>query len=374
MIRRAIVPVLATVCGIAACQSPTAPPLVDAAPVETASDARAVASDEAASLAPMLSPLIEEARNRAHRDDMLALADDVAAQGDARALALAATLRGIGLWRETPQSGPDQAGEADAKIRQWLDEAERMAPEDVTALVLSMGMIERDQARRAALIARWRRLEPDNLAPILHADQPESALFEAAAAADVFDDHYDDAMRAGIDILSRTSSPALSRLRSAAKDIGPEGHDAVMVIGFHAASVMPAFQRVSTPCRAEGIDEVRLRQCDRIARTLMQHGGSMIAERIGTAMLRRLPTSSASDRAAADAMDRESDWLVYRSGELSQRDLRAYMARFVDELRAFPQIGERELMRKLLQASGVPTAPPPGWRKAQDPAFPVATR
>jgi hypothetical protein len=374
MIRHTLVVVLASLCGIAACQRSTAPPQVDVASVAAVADPQPPAKGDATPADPVLSPVIEEVRSRAHRDDMLALADDVAALGDARALALAAKLRSIGLWRDPSQEGAGPALENDATIRRWLDEAERMAPDDVTALVLSMDMLARDKARRSALIARWRRLEPGNLVPIFHAELPEDALFEAAATATVFDSHYDDALRTSIDLFSRVSSPALSRMRQRSPELGAEGHDATMIIAFWSASVMPGFQKISTPCRAEGLSDMRLRQCDRIARAMMVGNDVLLAEMIGTAMMRRLPTFSPEERAAAEAMDREKDWLLYRASELEQRDLRAYMTHFAAVLRAAPQTGERALMREVLRASGVPTAPPAGWRKEQDPAFPVTTR
>lgn len=322
-------------------------------------------------------PAIDEVRSRAHRDDMLALADDVAASGDARALALAAKLRSIGLWREPAQNGASRDvadGVAnDATIRRWLDEAGRMAPDDVTTLVLSMDMLARDKARRSALIDRWRRLEPDNLVPILHAELTEDALFEAAATATVFDDHYRDAILAGVETLSRVSSPVLNRMRERSPQ-GPEGHDVVMVIAFWAASVVPGFQKVSTPCRAEDLSNVRLRQCDHIARVMVASKGGLLTEMIGIAMVRRLPTATAADRAAADAMERERDWLTYRTFELTKRDEQAYMVHFLAALRASEQFDERELMREVLHASGVPTTPPAGWRKDQDPVFQAMAR
>lgn len=378
MIRRAMLPLLVAACGIAACQSPTAPPQVDAAPFETASDARAVARDEAASTDPVLSPVIEDVRSRAHRSDMLALADDVAALGDARALALAAKLRSIGLWREPAQqnAGRDVANDVanDATIRRWLDEAERMAPDDLTVLLLSMDMLARDKDRQAALIARWRSLEPGNLVPILHAELPEDALFEAAATATVFDDHYRDLILAGVDTFSRVSSPVLVRMRARSPEYGPAGHDAVMVIAFWAASVMPGYQKLSTPCRAESLSNERLRQCDHIARVMVASKGGLLTEMIGTAMMRRLPTATSADLAAADARERERDWLTYRTFELTKRDEQAYVVRFLAALRASAQYDERELMREVLRASGVQTAPPAGWRKEQDPAFTATAR
>lgn len=378
MIRHTLVVVLASLCGLAACQPSADPPQADVAPVAAAANPQPSAKGDTTPADPVLSPIIEAVRKRAYRDDMLALADDVAALGDARALALAAKLRSIGLWREPAQQDAvrDVANDVanDATIRRWLDEAERMAPDDVTALVLSMDMLAGDKARRSALIARWRRLEPGNLVPIMHAELTEDALFEAAATATVFDSHYDDALRTGIDLFSRVSSPTLARMRERSPEVGPEGHDATMIIAFWAASVMPGYQRVSTPCRAEGLSDARLRQCDRIARALMHRSEDLIAEMIGVAMVRRLPTFSPEERAAAEAMDREKDWLLYRTGELSQRDLHAYMTHFVAALRASPQTNERELMREVLRASGIPTAPPAGWRKEQDAAFPVTAR
>lgn len=300
---------------------------------------------------------IDQAQHQAYRRDRLKLADAVAAQGDAPALAFAAVLRASALRSSAPIAGKAPPA-VDATAQRWLDEAERQAPEDVTTLVFSLYFEQFDSARRHALIARWRKLEPRNLAPVMHASLSEPDLFDAAASTEIFDSHFDDVIRVTLDILSRTSSPALSRLRAGAT---PEEHDSILAISFWAAYALPAFQRVSVPCRAELMAEMRVAQCRKIAQVLMRRSDMLMAEGIGAVMAARLATTAA-ERAEADASRRDADWLVARTNELSQRDIRVYAMRYVAVLLGTPQITERTLMRKLVVGAGFPPVPPSGWQ------------
>ena len=365
MFRRKPVVVLALLCGIAACQPAAVPTQVDTATDDAIAGPRPAAGGDAIPDAPVLSPAIEAARNRAHREDTLALADDVARLGDARALALAATLRNVGLW-QADQAGGGRMAHEDPTVRRWLDESERQAPDDVTALVLSLGPVEHDRDRRSRLVARWRRLEPDNLVPIMHAALTEDALLEAAAGAKVFDNHHDDTIRAGIGILSRTSSPALARMRVSVDGMRPEAHDATLAVALWAATSLPALQKVSLPCRAADMDETRIRQCDHVARTLMRRSDLLIGEMLGASMIRRLPGATPEDLAEADAIDRERDWLTMRLGDLERGGSWNDMDHFVAVLRETQQLDERELYRRVLARAGVSPTPPAGWRKERD--------
>lgn len=296
----------------------------------------------------------------ADRRDMLALAADIATQGDARALALAAVLR-TGALANATESGDDATTGVDATAESWLDDAMTRGPDDVTAIVLALYLDFRDTPRRRALIARWRTLEPRNMVPMLLASLPEDGLFDAAASADRYDSHYDDALRATLEILSRSRSPALARLRAGQQEQGLLAYDMTMAMAYHAASVTPGFSSIVTPCKSDAMDSGRTQQCRRIAATLLDNADALIAEMIGAAMAKRLAASPA-ERAGIEARQRELSWLSMCLNAMTQIGQQSVMSRYAGILLATRQVTEQQVMRQIVIEGGLPPMPPDGWK------------
>ena len=366
MIRRAILPLLVAVCGLAACESADAPPPeAQAAAASVGARTLSIQQGDASSAAPVLSPAVQNARNEAGRADMLALADDIARLGDAQALALAALLRDGALLGAGPRGTGVPAAQPkrmDSKVREWIDEAQRRAPDEVTVLVLALHLERHDEARRQALVGRWRTLEPRNLVPLLHSTLPEPALFEAAAATSVYDSHYDDGLRLFIDTLSRASSPGLARMGAAMPGMTKEEQAAAMAMVFWASSGIPPFQRISTPCRAEDLSAARHQACRHVAEVLLRRSDVLMAEAIGGGMFLRGPGTDA-EKAEAEASRREGDWLMGCMQQAYARDPRTFTRRFAQLIRGGMHITERMVMRQLVVEAGFPPAPPAGWRR-----------
>lgn len=361
MIRRAIIPLLVAVCGIAACGSPEAPPRVDAARGEMAPDARPATTDDAASADPVRSAPIEDARARAVLDDTLALADDVAALGDPDALAFAALLRDSEMDAARINGGAGPPSTIDAQVRRWRDEAERRGGSEITTLLMLLYLERGDTPRKRALVARWRRLEPHNLAPLLYDAAPGTDLLAAASATTVADAHYDDVLRAVVDALSRAASPTLSRLQAAESKDSPEGYKLTLAMAFWTTAALPPTHRITAPCREQPLASQRRAQCLHIARVLWHRSDIIVLDMVGTAMVRRL-SDAAEEKAAAEAFRNEYAWLSSRITEAYRKDNRAYARRFMQGLFATPDVTERGMMRLLVAEAGFPPAPPPGWR------------
>lgn len=298
-----------------------------------------------------------------HVRDMLALADTVAVQGDAQALTLAALLRDSALTSADFANGASSTATTDDNVRRWLDEAERKAPDDAAILALAVHAERRDMARRQALIARWRALEPDNMVPVLYSSLPEQAMFEAAADTTVFDSHYDGILRLIMDVLSRTSSPVLARMRAAGAGALQEEHDVVFAISYWSMIGIPAFQAVTRPCRSEVPNELRRQECRWIAMVLLHRSDNIMAETVGANMLQR-GLGSAAERAQAEAYTRESQWLIVCTADAYARNRRVYAQRFHRLIRGTPHFTERTLMRLLAVETGYPPMPPRGWKQS----------
>lgn len=295
---------------------------------------------------------------------MLTLADDVAALGDGQSLALAAMLRDGAMLGAGPQDtvvADAPPKRMDEKVREWIDEAQRRAPDEATVLVLAVYLERYDEARRQALVARWRALEPQNLAPLFHATLPESALFEAAAATSVYDSHYDDVLRLLIDSLLRASPSALARMGGSQPGMTREEQAAALALVFWASSGTPPFQRLSTPCRAEDLSATRQQECRRIAGALLHRSDVLIAEAIGAGIFLRGP-GTAAEKAETKVYKRDGDWLGTCTSLAYQRDPRRLARRFAQLIRGGQHVTERAVMRQLAIESGFPPSPPAGWR------------
>lgn len=294
---------------------------------------------------------------------MLTLADEVAALGDAQALALAAMLRDGALLGAGPENtvGPETPPpRMDEKVREWIDEAQRRAPDEATVLVLAVYLERYDEARRQALVARWRALEPQNLVPLFHATLPEAALFEAAAGTSVYDSHYDDVLRLFIDTLLRASPSALARASASQQGLTREEQAGALALVFWLSSSNPAFQRIAVPCRADGQTGARQQQCRRIAEVLLRRSDVLIAEMLGGNMISRV-SGIAAEKAEVEAYEREGQWLMSCIGQLEQRNPRMLMRRYAQLIRGGQHVTERMVMRQIVVESGFPPAPPAGW-------------
>jgi hypothetical protein len=343
----------------------------DAAPLDEAS--RAVPATPPARSAPAQAAQTRAAETRPHvataaqqgHPDMLTLADEVAALGDAQALALAAMLRDGAMMGAGPEStvGPKTPPtRMDGKVREWIDEAQRRAPDEVTVLVLAVYLERYDDVRRQALVARWRALEPQNLVPLFHATLPETALFEAAAATTVYDSHYDDVLRLFIDTLLRASPSTLARVGASQQGLTREEQAGALALVFWLSSSSPAFQRIAAPCRADGQTAVRQQQCRRIAEVLLRRSDVLIAEMLGGNMISRL-SGIAAEKAEVEAYEREGQWLMSCIGQLEQRNPRMLMRRYTQLIRGGQHVTERAVMRQLGIESGFPPSPPAGWQR-----------
>lgn len=305
-------------------------------------------------------------REAAERRDMLAMADTVARHGDAQALVLAALIRTSALPSSETEDAdtPSAPTPMDGTVRDWLDGARRQAPDDVVALIVAINLERFDQTRRQSLIARWRVLEPDNLVPILLAGLPETEMFDAAAAAQAYDGHYDDFLRTMYDTLSRTVPAAL--LRTQARQAGmtlPE-FLASSAIAYRTAAVSPDYPQVITPCERTPLAGPRLAQCRSVAGVLLDHGDDQIAEMVGARLLAHVAPAEAGRRQAAERL-RVARWLSQQHMNVYLRDPSGSgerIARIFDGHQAF---SEQSLMRQLVVESGLSPVPPTGWQPDQ---------
>lgn len=298
---------------------------------------------------------------------MLAMADSVARHGDAQALVLAALIRTSALPSvedETSDMPATPATPMDATTREWLDSARQQAPDDVVALIVAIDLERFDEARRQALIARWRVLEPDNLAPILLARLPEAERFDAVSATRAYDSHYDDFLSTMYDTLSRTVPAAQLRMQARQAGMTLPEFLASSAIAYRAAAVSPDYPQVITPCERKPIEEPRLAQCRSVAGVLLDHSDDQISEMVGARILAHIAPAEADRRAAAERL-RAASWLTQQHMNVYLRDPSGFgerIARILDSRQAF---SEQSMMRRIVVEAGLSPVPPTGWQSDQ---------
>ena len=139
-----------------------------------------------------------------------------------------------------------------------------------------------------------------------------------------------------------------------------EEQAAALALVFWAASGTPPFQRLSMPCRGEGLSATRLQECRRIAEVLLRRSDLLIAEAIGGSIFLR-GSGTAAEKIEAEAYRRDAQWLMDCMNQAYVRNPRAFARRFAQLIRGGMHTTERMVMRQIVVESGFPPAPPAGW-------------
>jgi hypothetical protein len=222
-----------------------------------------------------------------------------------------------------------------------------------------------------AALRTLQNLEPDNAAVwnevLVRATKNEDVAAEDAALARMamssrFDSHLTASMKRLANAYRRNPVPdEYIRLLSRAS---PEIADQDMAVLAAAMTVyamaLPAFQHVVNACRVNpttGEHAGRADYCARIGRTMAFHADTLIANRIGFAVLRVSRTVTPDDVQNA----RPDDWvyrqytaLVSSAGESTEQG-KAYQNDW------YETGSEMEAMRRMVAHAGKPLTPPQDW-------------
>ncbi|HVI59606.1 MAG TPA: hypothetical protein VM619_12160 [Luteimonas sp.] len=297
------------------------------------------------------------------------VAAELAATGKPRELAFAATLLQLAgdAPVEPPAPGddtPSQPASRDPRIAQWRQLASARAGSDVLANVLLMqGDTAADAATRREAAARWARLEPDNLAPVVFAMQRPAGWLPQAGAYARFDTHYYELARWMIAALrDRPLRPDESAALGV--DSLPEDAVAVAVVGILAGVAMPVNLLQSKECLRDeelAATPTRRMDCRHVARLLVEASDTSLAESIGLALLRATAVTPA-EVLDADLRQRRKDWQMLEWGRLAREQDDMGTAQFASLLRDPAIANEQELIARVLADAGVPPDPAEGWR------------
>src|SRR5690606_10809355 len=195
------------------------------------------------------------------------IAAELAATGQPRELAFAATL--LSLADRIPPEGavpggdaPSQASPDDPRVAQWRQLASARAGSDVLAnILLLQGDSRAGAATRDQALQRWRRLEPDNLAPLLFAGDAEAWLPQAGAHARL-DMHYYDRLRWIQAALAAHPPRVAERAMFGGADVAADEAAAIAAAGILAAVTLPGLRTLGEACRDDALDATPTRRAD----------------------------------------------------------------------------------------------------------------
>ncbi|WP_149195115.1 hypothetical protein [Luteimonas suaedae] len=305
----------------------------------------------------------QRAAAAAHHAYSERIAPRLAESGQPRALAFAALLRETGLRHGSDAAAPP----ADARAREWREMAFARAGSDLAALTLLLAGTDDEDPIRAKALARWRQLEPANLAPLLRdAEASPRQVLEAARTATRMDTHAYAQLRAMLDGYRSHPPTAEEADRLLGDADGRSGtldaYAAIHGMGLLAAA-MPNLQPLLEFCRDTATAAPTSIQADdcRNAGALLMAGDTHLVRMLGFALAEEMVRDDDTYH-VLNAARRRFDWQMLQWGRLSASAPGGGIDDFVRLLRD-PAIGDEPgLVERLLREAGIPLDPPAGWQ------------
>lgn len=317
---------------------------------------------------PMLRQACLDAERRAdaaQRAYALWLADQLAADGDARDLALALFVRRGALLTPDVLAGiaDGKAVPPDPVLERWYRKAYAKAGRDgVTWSLLASAWGQMAMPRPADRDAQavWAKAEPDNLAPLLLALR-EGEGIDAVFAALPKRSHnrvYWNAVQAlAMDAVRR--HPPKPEWRDAIPALRDKPLEAYgQELG--TAVELPSYRGLLEACTPHAAATDRRAPCRALSIVMQDTSDVLIGRMIGNLLLRLNATDDAG-RAAAHAGWRPLFW---RQRQLGAHGDARYEAAYRDALRTDPAADEVTLIDSALRAVGADPVPPADWETA----------
>lgn len=292
------------------------------------------------------------------------VAAELAATGKPRELAFAATLMELASHAESADADVGQTFPRDPRIGRWRQLASVQADADVIAnALLAQSGSPADAAVCGQALERWRRAEPDNLAPLLLGAEAVGSWLPSAGAYARVDLHFHDRLRWMQSVLRAHPPNTSERPMLQGHDAPPEQFATALASAILGGLAWPPMKPVPMACREDLLDATPTRRgdCRHVARILLETSDTKILSGIGSALL--LGTAaSAEERAEAEALRRREAWQSRQWARLASADPDGGLGLTAELLRDPAIAREQDLIERALVDSGVPLDPPADWQ------------
>jgi hypothetical protein len=313
-------------------------------------------SDNPGAAYALLYPMIERLGRTYRRD----AAESLIAEGTHRGKLLGAMLL------QNSEEVPDWHGRQQALLAELVE----AAADDVDVLITALYYCVTEPSPCYAMnpSLRLARLTPENAAPwalALREGDDEKTAHEnllRSAQASTFDDHFRRIMRLHLEGVSRSNVPLPALLRSAAQRLNPDFPVEEVVAHYQAWDMpLPGWRQIFEACKLDrpAISlPPHLSHCLAFARFAAYHGQSLVANMVGSALIRRLLPDSEEAQQARELRRHYEYVLDARDGRTPEQ-IRASR----DELlaRDIVTYTEMEAFKRTLDRAGLPRDPPEGW-------------
>jgi hypothetical protein len=253
----------------------------------------------------------------------------------------------------------------DEESKALLQHALHATPDD--SLILWIAMNHGDALRDSALRG-LKRAEPDNAAVWLEdlaaaTKRNDNVAIDTAlsrmSVSPRFDNHFADFLKSIAEVFFRYPVPDvyLTVAPNEEKSLGRDAFPYAYSMSVTAAMALPAFQHLVNVCRINPSDQnvARATDCAAVGRMMVQHGDTVIANRIGYALLRVSHTFTDDDV----HMARDDDWIyaqyVKATTTPDVAEIAAHQKDWIDTN------SEMEAMRRSLERAAISRTPPEDW-------------
>ncbi|PJJ97586.1 hypothetical protein CO641_11605 [Lysobacteraceae bacterium NML91-0213] len=298
----------------------------------------------------------------AHRAYANRFARALAASGEPRSLAYAA------LLRDADRALHDDAGaDADLQSRKWRALAFQRAGADIATLAFLAAAAPVDDPTAQQALARWHRLQPDNAAPWMYANEVDATQLQAMTSLRRADFLLNERLRW---LIERHRADPPTPAEGAALYPGRDGMPASLegyVVAYAVGLLVPNPMSLQSGsvwhrCRAGSADRnmEAIRGCRVLANALLG-ADNRLMEIVGAGLARELAPDASSQRAAEEA-SRRIDWQTSALGRIPATPQHDSEAATVQAILDPAVSSERQVVEQQLRAAGIPLDPPTGWR------------
>ncbi|MEP6940342.1 MAG: hypothetical protein ABI846_11310 [Rudaea sp.] len=269
----------------------------------------------------------------------------------------------------------DEAADRTVRLSE-LARAAEAAPHDSRTqwiVLIASRSLPNGSAQVAGTVRTLASLDSDNASVWIEALNEAAARHDTAqvdaamirmAASRRADDHYADLAKATLDVAKRfprqTEYVSLWAAQGQSADAGPY----LEATAIAAAFGIPAYQTLIRECRVSvSFAAMRRDECASVGRLLVTHGSTLVANRIGSALLRVSRTYDDGDVRRAH----EQDWVMQQRSTLfapDEVDTTEIVASINDLLETGSEI---ESYRRIVARAGRPAAPADDWQDEQSP-------
>ncbi len=236
----------------------------------------------------------------------------------------------------------------------------------ILSIAAQVDIKRKDQAANLRAATQWRKVEPDNLAPLLFAGQSADAVLAAAAGITRYDSHAYGQIRLMVAAFEKNPMSAQEADMPGGSGYTKDRQRAtVNAFGVWAAYVIPGYQPLVQACKGDALKSTASRRadCTHLSEVLAYQSDNFLSRGIGMAMLANL-ADTPTEAAQVAKLRRDRAWQQLQYHQVLSRDMgEVEQVDYMIALMQRPGINtEVQLLEAALREHHVPLDAPADWK------------